>query len=103
VDRTSVPGHLASPLSRPSGTPRQNIRIPDPSDKSLGYYQTSLPGRSGQKPDTRSLDSAKREHLTVRMSYDDFKTCSVFKTLWPGPAACSDLVVTERRTGQLSL
>jgi sialidase-1 len=38
--------------------------------------------------------SAKRENMTVRMSYDECKTWPVSKVLWPGPAAYSDLVVT---------
>ena len=37
--------------------------------------------------------SAKRENMTVRMSYDECKTWPVAKVLWPGPSAYSDLVV----------
>ena len=39
--------------------------------------------------------STKRENMTVRVSYDECKTWPVAKVLWPGPAAYSDLVVTD--------
>ncbi|HPO09777.1 MAG TPA: sialidase family protein [bacterium] len=38
--------------------------------------------------------SVRRENLTVRLSYDECKSWPVAKTLWPGPSAYSDLVVT---------
>ena len=38
--------------------------------------------------------STKRENMTVRLSDDECKTWPVAKSLWPGPAAYSDLVVT---------
>jgi sialidase-1 len=38
--------------------------------------------------------STRREKLAVRLSYDECKTWPVAKTLWDGPAAYSDLVVT---------
>ncbi len=38
--------------------------------------------------------STKRENMTLRLSYDECKTWPVAKSLWPGPAAYSDLVVT---------
>lgn len=37
--------------------------------------------------------SAKRENMTVRLSLDGAKTWKYAKTLWPGPAAYSDLVL----------
>jgi len=39
--------------------------------------------------------SIRRENLTVRLSYDECETWPVAKTLWPGPAAYSDLAVTS--------
>jgi sialidase-1 len=38
--------------------------------------------------------SKRRENLTVRLSYDECKSWPVAKTLWPGPAAYSDLVAS---------
>ncbi len=38
--------------------------------------------------------SAKRENMTVRLSFDECKTWPASRSLWPGPAAYSDLVVT---------
>jgi sialidase-1 len=40
----------------------------------------------------------RREKLTVRVSYDECQTWPVVKTLWPGPAAYSDLAVMADRT-----
>ena len=42
--------------------------------------------------------STRRENLTVRLSYDECKTWPVSRTLWTGPAAYSDLVVTADGT-----
>ncbi|HNR33837.1 MAG TPA: sialidase family protein [Candidatus Hydrogenedentes bacterium] len=38
--------------------------------------------------------SKKRENMTVRLSYDECRTWPVSKSLWNGPSAYSDLVVT---------
>jgi len=46
--------------------------------------------------------SERRENMTVRLSYDQCKTWSVAKTLWPGPSAYSDLVLAaDKRIGCL--
>jgi sialidase-1 len=37
--------------------------------------------------------STKRENMTLRLSYDECKTWPVSKSLWPGPAAYSDLAM----------
>jgi len=37
--------------------------------------------------------STERKNLTVRLSYDECKTWPVAKTIWPGPAAYSDIAV----------
>lgn len=39
--------------------------------------------------------SNKRERMTVRLSYDECKTWSVSKLLYPGPSAYSDLAITS--------
>jgi sialidase-1 len=46
--------------------------------------------------------SERRENMTVRLSYDQCKTWSAAKTLWPGPSAYSDLVLAaDKRIGCL--
>jgi sialidase-1 len=39
--------------------------------------------------------SNKRERMTVRLSYDECKTWSISKLLYPGPSAYSDLAITS--------
>jgi sialidase-1 len=61
--------------------------------------RVSLPAAGGKSRTAFSNPaSTKRENMTVRLSYDDCKTWPaagrLTRSLWPGPAAYSDLVVT---------
>ena len=72
--------------------------LPDPVCQASILRFTDAAGGGRNRILFSNAASASRDHMTVRLSYDECRTWEVSRCLYPGPSAYSDLAVAADRT-----